>query len=276
MNEALIKLRFQIMKAPFAPVYNQDVAAYLRRYLTYGYRDTERMLGRSAMYFPIFEHYLEMHGLPEELKYLPMIESSLIPYATSVSGASGLWQFMPTTGQHLGLSIDSYLDERRDPYRSTEAAVKYLKKLHQRFGKWDLALAAYNCGPTRLSRVIRDTGSEDFWKIKRYLPRETQRYVCRYLAACYIGTYHHLHGLNPKTPEELQYNGMAAKVYEPVSLNEVSKMTGVELAVLRQLNPSFKQNYIPEKKDGIYLVLPRESWYDYLENQRDGVLAARP
>ena len=156
LNEELIKLRFRIMKAPFKPVYDRDVAAYMRRYLTYGYRDTERILGRSAMVFPIFEHYLEMHGLPDELKYLPMIESSLVPYATSTSGAAGLWQFMPGTGRHCGLTIDSYLDERKDPYRSTEAAVIYLKKLYKRFGKWDLVLAAYNCGPTRLSRVIRD------------------------------------------------------------------------------------------------------------------------
>ena len=276
MNEAIIKLRFQIMKAPFTPVYNQDVAAYLRRYLTYGYRDTERLLGRSAMYFPIFTHYLEMHGLPKELKYLPMIESSLIPYAISTSGAAGLWQFMPLTGKDLGLSINKYLDERKDPYRSTEAAVKYLKELYERFGKWELALAAYNCGPTRLSRVIRDTGSKDFWKIKKYLPRETQRYVCRYLAACYIGTYHHLHGLTPRTPHEMQFDGMAAKVYESISLQEISTMTGVEIAVLRQLNPAFKKNYIPQKKEGIYLVLPKDSWYKYLESQQHMPIAARP
>lgn len=265
------------MKAPFTPVYDRDVEAYLRRYLTYGYRDTERILGRSRMVFPIFEHYLQIHGMPDELKYLPMIESSLIPFATSVRGASGLWQFMPNTGRSLGLTIDRYIDERRDPYRSTEAAVKYLKKLYKRFGKWELALAAYNCGPTRLSRIIRDSGSSDFWKIKKYLPRETQRYVSRYLAACYVGTYYHLHNLNPRLPEEMKFEGMAAKIYEPVSLNKVSQMTGVEVAVLRQLNPAFKQNYTPAQKNGIYLILPRTAWYDYLKKEPHGPpVTARP
>lgn len=276
LNKELIKLRFQIMSAPFTPVYDRDVDAYLRRYLTYGYRDTERILGRSKMLFPIFEHYLEMHGLPEELKFLPMIESSLRSTAISTSGASGLWQFMSGTGRSLGLTIDEYIDERRDPYRSSEAAVKYLKKLHKRFGKWELALAAYNCGPTRLSRVIREQGSKDFWTIKKYLPRETQRYVSRYLAACYVGTYYQLHNLNPKLPDELRYEGMAAKIYDPVSLNKISNMTGVEIAVLRQLNPAFKKNYSPARSNGVYLVLPKDAWYDYIQNQQEGPIAARP
>ena len=276
LNEELIKLRFQIMKAPFSPVYDQDVSAYLRRYLTYGYKDTERMLGRSVMWFPIFEHYLDLHGLPQELKFLPMVESSLVPYAVSVSGAAGLWQFMPTTGRYYGLVVDGYLDERKDPYRSTEAAVKYLKKLHDRFGKWDLALAAYNCGPTRLSRIIRAVGSNDFKVIKPHLPRETQRYVGRYLAACYIGHYHRLHGLEPVLPAELKYEGMAARIYEPVSLTKIANMTGVELAVLRQLNPSFTTNYSPAREKGIYVVLPKEAWYKYLESRRTGPASARP
>lgn len=268
LNEELIKLRFRLMNTPFEPVYDRDVSSYLRRYLTYGQKETELMLGRAVTVFPIFEHYLEMHGLPMELKYLPMIESSLVPYATSVSGAAGLWQFMPSTGRAYGLTIDSYLDERRDPYRSTEAAVKYLKKLYNRFGKWELALAAYNCGPTRLSRVIRTQGSNDFWQIKHQLPRETQRYVCRYMAACYIGTYYKLHGLQPIIPPEYELKGMAARIYSPVSLTKISRMTGVEIATLRQLNPAFKQNYSPARANGIFLVLPQDAWYGYLEAER--------
>lgn len=270
LNEQLIKLRFQFMPSPVATVYDDDVADYLRRHLTYGTFEAEQMLGRGALVFPIFEHYLEMYGLPKELKFLPMIESSLVPYATSVSGAAGLWQFMPGTAKAYGLTIDHYLDERKDPYRSTEAAVKYLKRLHRRFGNWELALAAYNCGPTRLSRIIRETGSEDFWKLKSNLPRETQRYVCRFLAACYLGTYYHLHGLTPMLPEEARYQGMAAKVYVPVSLTKVSKVTGVEVAILRQLNPSFNQNYSPARENGIFLVLPKDAWNDYLRDGQAG------
>lgn len=278
MDVETIKLRLEMMDCPVKAVYNKDVAAYLRSYLTYGYKGTERMLGQGKILFPIFEHYLEMHGMPKQLKFLPMVESSMVPYAVSYAGAAGLWQFMPATGRHLGLINDRYLDERKDPYRSTEAAVKYLKKLYKRFGTWELALAAYNCGPTRLSRTIRASGSKDFWKIKNKLPRETQRYVSRYIAACYTGTYYNLHGIQPKTPAEYHLQPMAARVYSSVSLTGVAVATGVDVSVLKTLNPSFKATYTPGRANGIYLVLPRNSWYDYLDskNKYAGSVAAQP
>ena len=273
-----IKFRMQWMQCAVRPAYNTDVAAYLRSYLTYGYKDSERVLGRSKLFFPIFEHYLDLHDMPRELKYLPMVESSLVPYAVSYSGAAGLWQFVSGTGRHFGLIIDKYLDERKDPYKSTEAAVKYLKKLHKRFGSWELALAAYNCGPTRLSRIIRANGTKDFWELKPHLPRETQRYVSRYIAACYVAQYYQLHGLNPKAPAELAMQPMAAKVYSSVSLRGVAHATGVELNTLRKLNPSFKMDYTPARSSGIFLVLPKASWSDYLESKGPGSgrVAARP
>lgn len=204
-NVEVIKLRLEMMACPVKADYNTDVAAYLRRYLTYGIRDTEHMISKGQLYFPIFDHYLDIYGLPKQLRYLPMIESSMVPYAVSYAGASGLWQFMPATGEYMGLIIDQYLDERNDPYKSTEAAVKYLKKLYSRFGTWELALAAYNCGPSRLNRTIRAYGSTDYWKIKNGLPRETRKYVSRYIAACYIGTYHSLHGIQQKNARFVQF-----------------------------------------------------------------------
>ncbi len=265
------------MDCPVTPVFDNDVSAYLRRYLTYGYKDTERMLGEGKILFPIFEHYLELHGMPKQLKYLPMIESSMVPYAVSYAGAAGLWQFMPATGRYMGLIIDKHLDERKDPYKSTEAAVRYLKKLYDRFDSWELALAAYNCGPGRLNRTIRAYGSRDFWTIKNGLPRETQKYISRYIAACYTGTFHNLHGIQPKTPSTYYLQPMAARIYSSVSLTSVSTATGVDLPTLKKLNPAFKGNFTPARPKGIYLVLPRVSWYDYLDSRKDtGNVAARP
>ncbi|MEZ4957250.1 MAG: lytic transglycosylase domain-containing protein [Saprospiraceae bacterium] len=274
----IIKLRLGMMDCSVKAEFNNDVAAYLRRFLTYGYQDTERMLGEGKIYFPIFEHYLELHGLPKSLKYLPMIESSLVPYSVSYVGAAGLWQFMPSTGKYMGLIIDKYMDERKDPYKSTEAAVKYLKKLHKKFGTWELALAAYNCGPSRLTRTIQAYDSNDYWKIKSGLPKETQKYISRYIAACYTGTFHNLHGIYPSVPEFFHLEPMAARLYSPVSLKSISSITGVDLETLRRLNPSFKMDYTPARTNGIFLVLPRSSWYDYLDAKNKGIdkLAARP
>ena len=267
LPEDEIRFRFQLMRSPVSPVFDDDVEAYLQGYLTYGVKETEEMLGRAEAIFPMIEHYLELHGLPEQLKFIPIIESSCIPYAVSTRGAAGLWQFIPSTATHFGLSINQYIDERKDPCKSTEAAVKYLKRLYDRFGSWELALAAYNCGPTRLSRAIRAFGSNDFWKIKDGLPKETQRYIARYLAACYTGTYYRLHGLSPVAPDDFIMNSMAARVYKPISLHQIARVTGLDLAVIQKLNPSFKRTYLPANPKGTFLVLPRESWNEFLKSQ---------
>lgn len=266
------------MECPVETKYNADVAAYIRRFTTYGFKDTEKMLGRGAMYFPIFEHYLEMKGLPKELKYLPMVESSMAPYAVSYAGAAGLWQFMPATGKSLGLAIDKYIDERKDPYKSSEAAIKYLGKLYKRFGTWELALAAYNCGPSRLNKVIRAYGSKDYWAIKAGLPKETQKYINRFIAACYVGTFHNLHGIFPEMPTHYCLQPMAARVYTSISLKGISHTTGLDVRTLRDLNPSFKLDYSPARSNGVFLVLPRNSWYDYLDAERktNASVAVRP
>lgn len=259
-----IKSRFKSMKSPVTPVYDADVEAYLLRYLTYGARETEAILGRAQVYLPVVEQYLVMNGMPSQLKYLPMVESELVPYAVSTRGAAGLWQFVAATGQELGLVINDHLDERKDPYKSTEAGVRYLKQLYQRFGSWNLALVAYNCGPSRLQRAIQEAGSQDYAKVKPFLPKESQRYLARYLAAAYTGSYGHLHWLSPALPDFHLMNSVAAKVYSKISLRQIAQLTGLDLATLRRLNPSFKKNLLPASIDGVFLVLPRESWKRYL------------
>jgi membrane-bound lytic murein transglycosylase D len=261
-----IKFRLLMMNSPVVPVFNAEVESYIRRYLTYNAADTEKILGRSIQYFPIFEHYLAMHGLPEALKYLPIVESELVPYSVSVHGAAGLWQFVPATAQAFGLVVDQYIDERKDAYKSTEAAVKYLKRLYNRFGTWELALAAYNCGPTRLSRVIQEKKCQDFWQIRDRLPRETQQYISRYLAASYVGNFYSAHGLQPAAPPS-GMDAMAARVYKPISLSEISRATGLELATIKSMNPSFKRDRVPAKAGGVFVVLPRGAWYAYLDSQ---------
>lgn len=277
-READIKPRLQFMQSPITPFFDDDVKAYLQGYFLYGIKETQEMLGRAATYSPIIEHYLEASGLPVQFKYLPMIESGYVPYAVSTNGAAGLWQIVPATATYLGLSIDEYLDERKDPCKSSEAAVKYLKHLYEKFGTWELALVAYNCGPTRLNRAIRTYGSKDFNKIKAGLPKETQRYLARFLAACYAGTYHQLHGLSPAPPDAVRADAMAARVHKAISLQQVALATGVDLCIIRTLNPAFKSNFLPMKPGGIFLTLPRSAWDRYLRSQQNEqpLLAAVP
>lgn len=276
LEEKEIKCRFQSMRSPIMPVFDSEVEAYLRQYLTYGTKETRELLGRAQTLFPIIEHYLAEHDLPEQLKFIPMIESSYVAYAVSTRGAAGLWQITPSTATHFGLTVNEYIDERKDPYKSTEAAVKYLKGLYKRFGTWELALVAYNYGPSRLSQTIKTLGSSDFGKIKAGLPKETQRYLARYLAACYTGTFYQLHGLSPDFPNMQTIDVMAARIYRPVSLFQVAEVTGLELSNIRQLNPAFKGNYLPANVKGTFLVLPRKSWNEFLQSQNKNQGRNRP
>lgn len=267
-DETEMRLRMEMMCSPIATVFDDDVKAYLTRYLTFGIRETEAMLGRGMIYLPTIEHYLDMNGLPKQLKYLPMVESAMLPYAVSTRGAAGLWQFVPATGRALGLVVDGKLDERKDPNRSTEAAAIYLKCLYKRFGTWELALVAYNCGPGRLSQAIQQAGSRKYEKVKPFLPKETQLYLARYLAAAYLGSHFQYHDIAPALPDPELYNGMAARVYEPISLRKISEITGVDLPILRRLNPSYACDYLPAQQQGVFLTLPREVWVMYLDAAR--------
>ena len=178
--------------------YNQVVRKHIERYVYRSRTLVEQMLGMSLYYMPIFEQALEKEGLPLELKYLPIVESALDPNATSRVGAAGLWQFMIGTGKGLGLEVNSLVDERRDPYRSSEMAAKYLKNLYQIYNDWSLAIAAYNCGPGNVNKAIhRNGGTGDFWDIYEYLPRETRGYVPAFIAANYAMTYYKQHNISP-------------------------------------------------------------------------------
>lgn len=274
-DELEIRLRISKMQSPIRTGFDADVRSYLNRFLTYGSKETASMLGRGMVYLPVIEHYLEMKGLPKQLKYLPMMESSLLIHAVSTKGAAGLWQLTPETARSLGLTIDEHLDERKDPHRSTEAAVKYLKKLHKKYGTWELALVAYNCGPGRLNKAILQAGCNEYQQVKLYLPKETQAYLARYLATAYVGEHFQYHQLVPELPDMALYNAVAAKVFGKLSLQRITNATGVNITILRRLNPALLKDEVPAKAAGIYLNLPKGAWEAYL-NSLPGTATTRP
>ena len=241
------------------PQLDNIVKSYIKTYSVRRRDKTEKMLGKLVMYFPIFEKYLLENNMPSDIKYLSVVESALNPQATSRVGAAGLWQFMPATGKEYGLAQNSKVDERRDPHKSTKAAIKYLKRLHNKYQDWELALAAYNSGPGRVNRAIRRGQSKDFWKIKKYLPKETRNYVPAFVAANYIVNNYHLHYLKPQYPEMDVQMTDYTKVYNSISFREISEITGTPLHLIQQLNPSFKQGIIPTSRNGHYLTLPKRN-----------------
>lgn len=258
-----IPLRLLQMPLPFSVEYNAEARRQLTDYLRQGRRETERMLARTALYFPIFEHYLRKYGLPDELKYIPLLESRLVPTAESSAGAAGLWQFMPATAGHYGLHIDEYVDERMNPYQATEAAVEMLAQLYEKFGDWSLALAAYNCGPGRVEAAVRRTGCRNFWDIQHLLPRQTRRYIPALIATIYVARNHCRHGLVPDPKKPLHQPFQVFRVQRALHLNDIARHCGISSRLLYRLNPGFLQDHIPYSSRGRYLILPEEALPDF-------------
>jgi membrane-bound lytic murein transglycosylase D len=263
-----VTLRLSTISTIIKGEYDEEVMGYLRGYLLNS-TDTKKLLGTTELFFPVIEHYLKLNKLPDELKYIPIIESRLRPYAASPAGAAGLWQFMSTTAKYRGLEVNSKIDERKDPRKSTSAAVKYFAYLYKRFGSWDLVMAAYNCGEGRLNKAIITAGSKDFEKVRKYLPKETQRYIPRFLAAQYICTYYMEHQLYPKYPSADLRNTKTIRVFDAYDMKKVSTVTGVSLYTLRKLNPAYKNNYLPASKQGNFIVLPQRGYQAFLETYPD-------
>jgi len=262
-NDADVIYRLESVKSAVPTRYTDVVKGYLRTYTIKKRAKTEAILGKSVMYFPIYEEQFRKKGIPEALKYLSVTESALNPVAVSSAKAVGLWQFMKATGKEYGLRIDDSIDERRDPHLSTAAAAEYLQRQYNRFGDWALAIAAYNSGPGNVSKAIRRGRSKNFWKIKKYLPRETRSYVPGYIAAAYILQHYEKHGLIPRYPEmDLQLTE-AVKVYQFINFQTISAMTGISVETIRALNPSFLQNYIPSTQRGYFLILPKRVMNDF-------------
>ena len=216
------------------------------------------MLGRANQYFPVFEHYLAKHDMPESLKYLAVAESMLVPGAVSSARAAGLWQLMPSTARAMGLRVDGVVDERLDIYRSTEAAVIMLKALHQQFGDWHLAMAAYNCGPGRVRRAIRAAGGHTYYpKVRKYLPKESQKYVAAYVAAAYTVNYYGDYGLTPAS-FLLEDSVASLNVYRELNLRRMAKACDISVGQVYKMNPGFIKAYVPRNRIGYRLRVPLE------------------
>lgn len=224
--------------------YNEIVQKFIDRYTGRLRHSVSYMLGASNFYIPIFEEALEAYGLPLELKYLPVIESALNPKATSHAGAAGLWQFMVATGKQYGLEINSLIDERRDPIKSSYAAAHYLKDLYNIFGDWSLVIAAYNCGPENINKAIhRADGQADYWKIYPYLPRETRGYVPAFIAANYVMNYYCEHNICPMRTT-LPAKTDTVVVSKDVHLKQIADVCGIDIEELRTLNPQYRRDIV--------------------------------
>ena len=225
--------------------YNEVVQKFIDRYSGRLRHSVSYMLGASNFYMPIFEEALETYGLPLELKYLPVIESALNPKAVSRVGATGLWQFMLTTGKQYGLNVNSLVDERRDPVKSSYAAAHYLSDLYKIYGDWNLVIAAYNCGPDNINKAIhRSKGVRDYWQIYPYLPKETRGYVPAFVAANYIMTYYCEHNICPMVTR-LPAKTDTIMVSKNVHLEQVASVCNIDLEQLRALNPSYRRDIVP-------------------------------
>ena len=245
-------------------VYNQPVRANIDRYAKQLRHQVSYMLGMMDYYEPIIEQALDVHGVPNELKYLPVVESALNPVAVSRVGATGLWQFMYSTGKLYGLKQNSLVDDRRDPIKSTWAAAKYLRALYDRFGDWSLAIAAYNCGPGNVNKAIyRSGGKTDFWDIYWYLPRETRGYLPAFIAATYIMTYHAEHGICPME-SKLPLATDTIMINRLLHFDQIAAVCDIDMETLRGLNPQYKENVIPGKFLPGSLRLPEDKIRDFI------------
>ena len=256
LPDSVIANRLSALHTVIPMTFNSEVRSYIRFYLKYMSRRLDVMLSLSQYYHPLFEDALSRYEVPEELKYLSIVESAMNPMATSRVGAAGLWQFMYSTGKNYGLEVNSLVDERRDTYKSTYAAAHFISDLHRVFDDWTLAIAAYNCGPGNINKAIaRSGGKRDFWEIYYFLPRETRGYIPAFIAVTYVMNYYREHGLRPmeiKVPVQTD----TIMLDRDVLMTYVQEYTGVESDELHTLNPQYRADYIPASSGRYSLCLP--------------------
>lgn len=221
--------------------YNDVTYTYTKKYLSYSWYP--KIIGLSVYYFPLFESKLDKYGIPRELKYLAVVESALNPRAGSWVGASGLWQFMPATGAEYGLRKNDYINTFYDPVSNADAGARYLRDLYRQFNDWNLAISAYNCGPGNVRKAISRAGSRNYWKVRPYLPKETQAYVPSFIAVNYLFNFYKNHGIQPRYFAYDFFDLKVIKIHKDTTFAELSRKFNYN--VMKFANPQFTTNYIP-------------------------------
>ena len=264
--------RLSRMPCTINMTYNPIVKQFIDRYVVRMRKTVSVMLGTSNFYMPIFEQALESYNVPLELKYLPVIESALNPKAVSRVGATGLWQFMLATGKQYGLRVNSLVDDRKDPIRSSYAAAHFLRDLYRIFGDWTLAIAAYNCGPENVNKAIRRSGgSRDYWTIYPYLPAETRGYVPAFIAANYVMNYYCEHNICPMLTNLPEHTDTVV-VNKNVSFSTLSKFCDIDINLLRELNPQYRRDLVNGLSEPSTIRMPVSAINKFVEAQ-DSIIA---
>ena len=267
LPDSVIIRRLQALHTVIPMTYNAEVRSHIRFYLKVMANKLDVMLTLCEYYHPMFEEALSRYGVPEELKYLSIVESAMNPQATSRVGAAGLWQFMYSTGKLYDLEVNSVVDERRDPYKSTVAAARHLSDLYRVFGDWQLAIAAYNCGSGNINKAIaRSGGKRGFWDIYYNLPRETRGYIPSFIAVIYVMNYYEEHGLRPGRIN-LPLRSDTIMLDRDVFLQFVAEETGMEMDELRTLNPQYRVDFIPGSSGMYPICLPTSRLEPFINNQ---------
>ncbi|PWJ39263.1 lytic transglycosylase domain-containing protein [Sediminitomix flava] len=266
VSNEVLEERLKAVEGDIPLTFNNNVRMFIDYFSVKKRGYTLEIMQRTNMYFPTFERILNEVGVPEELKYLSIIESALKPVALSRVGAKGLWQFMPATGRSYGLKMNYYVDERMDPEKSTRAAAKYLKYLHDYFGDWELAIAAYNCGPGNIRKAQRRTGKFHFWDIYHKLPRETRGYLPQFVAMLYVLNYTEEHNLFQDNPN---YEIPAAEIFvsQSVDLSKLASEIKVCKEDLYLLNPELRLKFVPKSAKNYALNIPAARVENFEENR---------
>ncbi|MCF8322113.1 MAG: LysM peptidoglycan-binding domain-containing protein [Flavobacterium sp.] len=271
LSTDLLKSRLQAMdaKSPFNIEYNVGLENIIKSFLKNRKKSFERLMAVSEYYFPLFEEAFANKNVPLEIKYLAVVESALNPKAVSRMGATGLWQFMYQTGKQYNLKIDSYVDERSDPLKASEAAAQYMSNMYAIFGDWDLVLASYNSGPGNVAKAIRRSGGQqNYWNIRKNLPKETQGYVPAFLATMYIYEYYKEHGIKPDRAIVKHFATDTIQIKRQLSFKQISDLLDIPVAQLQVLNPSYKMNVIPVyENQSHFLRLPKDKIAVFTSNE---------
>jgi membrane-bound lytic murein transglycosylase D len=268
--EDLLRERFAKLEKSIPLTYHKSSHEFVEYFIYKKTKFTISMMEKMPLYFPLFEKTLQKHGLPTELKYLSMIESGLNPTALSRVRAGGLWQFMPATGREFGLYQDSYIDERFEPVKATEAACRYLKQLYRIFGDWELALASYNTGPGNVKRAMRRSRGTTFWTIYNVLPKETRSYVPQYVAMNYMMNYGNDHGVYAQNME-YQIPNDTIHINGYINLTNFCLQSGIDFEELTKLNPQLTKTMLPDQTRDFVLKVPSVK-YTYLVSNRNSIM----